>query len=185
MTYFVDLNFSNFNFNEYGNFCLLKKEEYETLDKALEQAKINEELSLDSLVFISEAEAKLNNLEILSGDEFEILKKLKLVYVEKEKGIETMGGMDFIYKKVVSSFLSSTKEYYDEIINKFNDSIDAYLLFTHSLKGISLNLGSLILYTVTMHGMKEEYYKKSSFLSFYNEVFKHVYDELEKYSKGN
>lgn len=68
-------------------------------------------------------------------------------YVDKSIAMKYLANSEKIFNKVKESFLNTYKNGVEEINTLYQENnTDALYRYIHSLKGISLNVGSMILY---------------------------------------
>jgi hypothetical protein len=69
------------------------------------------------------------------------------MYVNKVLALSYLAGSEKIFEKLKSSFLSSYKNFNDDILSFYNsNNYEELYRYIHNIKGISLNLGSKELY---------------------------------------
>lgn len=68
-------------------------------------------------------------------------------YVDKEIALKYLANSEKLFNKVKDSFLNSYKNAVEDINYLCNtNNIDELYRYIHSIKGISLNIGSMVLY---------------------------------------
>ena len=104
------------------------------------------------------------------------------MYVNKVLALSYLAGSEKIFYKLKLSFLESYKNYQDDIINFYNSSnYEELYRYIHNIKGISLNLGSKMLYddsVLVLEEFKKDVYNISTIEKLLN-TLSNVYRELE------
>ncbi len=111
-------------------------------------------------------------------------------YVDIQAGIATMANMESIYNKVVDSFIKNYSNFNSLIKNLLNEENANYKearRHVHSIKGISLNLGSKKLYDISAKYeniiLEQDVKLINDTLDVFLNIFNHVYSELDIYLK--
>lgn len=104
-------------------------------------------------------------------------------YVDKNVALKYLAGNENIFNKVKNSFIASYKNALSEINKMCEDhDLEELYRYVHSIKGISLNIGSMILYddcVDVLEKMKKEGNKIPSLEQFIN-TLQNVCLELEQ-----
>lgn len=95
------------------------------------------------------------------------------MYIDKNKGLEYVGGIERIYLKLCSSFLKRY-ENFEEEMNNCNEEEIFYLI--HNLKAISLNLGAVRLYEITKGNKYDNY---EVFIDTFNKTYQEIKKAME------
>jgi hypothetical protein len=105
------------------------------------------------------------------------------MYVNKVLALSYLAGSEKIFEKLKSSFLSSYKNFNDDILSFYNsNNYEELYRYIHNIKGISLNLGSKELYEdsiIVLEEFKKDVYNFSNIEKLLN-TLKIVYKELEE-----
>jgi hypothetical protein len=105
------------------------------------------------------------------------------MYVNKVLALSYLAGSEKIFEKLKSSFLSSYKNFNDDILSFYNsNNYEELYRYIHNIKGISLNLGSKELYEdsiIVLEEFKKDVYNFSNIEKLLN-TLKIVYNELEE-----
>ena len=105
------------------------------------------------------------------------------MYVNKVLALSYVAGSEKIFEKLKSSFLSSYKNFNDDILSFYNsNNYEELYRYIHNIKGISLNLGSKELYEdsiIVLEEFKKDVYNFSNIEKLLN-TLKIVYKELEE-----
>ncbi len=109
-------------------------------------------------------------------------------YVDPNAGIATMANMTNIYNKVVESFITNYQNFstlLTTLISKNETDLKEARRHVHSIKGISLNLGSKPLYDISeqfeLDILSENIDTINAKLPIFLEIFEAVYKELTLY----
>ncbi len=94
------------------------------------------------------------------------------MYVNRNLGIEYVGGYEKIYNNLCISFLKSYEDFEGKIRNALGDE-KALFDLVHSLKGIALNLGAERLYELIKNNKFED-------LEEFLNVFNNTYNEIKQ-----
>ncbi len=104
-------------------------------------------------------------------------------YVDKSIAMKYLANSEKIFNKVKESFLNTYKNGVEEINTLYQENdVDALYRYIHSLKGISLNVGSMILYEDAC-SILEKIKKKEDNLPSLDQfiyTFRNVYLELSR-----
>lgn len=104
-------------------------------------------------------------------------------YVDKSIALKYLAGNENIFNKVKNSFISSYKNAIASINQMCEEhNLDELYRYVHSIKGVSLNIGSMILYddcNDVLEKMKKESNKIPSLEQFIN-TLQNVCLELEQ-----
>lgn len=104
-------------------------------------------------------------------------------YVDKKIALQYLANSEKLFDKVKNSFLNSYKNAIEDINELVNsNSKEELYRYIHSIKGISLNLGSMILYEDScnvLEKLKKEDENLPSLEQFVH-TLRSVYQELER-----
>lgn len=104
-------------------------------------------------------------------------------YVDKKIALQYLANSELIFNKLKNSFLNSYKDGEATITKLVNDkNIDELYRYIHSIKGISLNVGSQVLYddsVLVLEKLKKEEIDLPLIKRFI-ETLRFVCKELEK-----
>ena len=157
----------------------------------LKQAIVNESEGTDTLIsvndisYLSEYNFQIdeNRIKIINiCDTYELLLELNIKCFDASVGLNTMENIDIIFKKVIESFVLTTKTYQNvDLYDKVMNFEEAFRIFNHSIRGISLNVGSNALYEITKELSNNNYKVSKSFMKFYEYVFNTLVKEINNY----
>ena len=99
-----------------------------------------------------------------------------MAYIEKKIALDYLGSLN-LFNIVALSFLSS----YEDFVLRVKYMTDEEEIHNeiHSLKGITLNLGMVLLYDETTKLLKKIRDKENYSLTSLFEIFKNTYEELK------
>ncbi len=102
-------------------------------------------------------------------------------YVDKNLALGYLANSEVIFNKIKDSFLNSYQSWYYDISNLESDKdCEGLYRYIHSIKGISLNIGSQLLYDDSCKALKDiKDHNKSNSLDAFKQTLSHVYDELK------
>lgn len=104
-------------------------------------------------------------------------------YVDKRVALQYLANSEKLFDKIRLSFLKSYKNAVEEINEMLsNDNKEDLYRYIHSIKGISLNLGSMILYEDSCNVLEKIKKEEISLplLEQFIHTLRSVYDELER-----
>ncbi len=108
-------------------------------------------------------------------------------YVDKNLGISTMGGHENIYNKFINAFVENNKNLISDISSLLVGYKDEARRLVHSIKGVSLNVGSKKLNDISTLFetaiMENDIEKMQSGFVEFKSVFSNVMNELDQYLK--
>ncbi|MBE6137158.1 MAG: hypothetical protein E7176_02045 [Erysipelotrichaceae bacterium] len=104
-------------------------------------------------------------------------------YVDKKVALQYLANSEKLFDKIRLSFLNSYKNAVEEINEMISqDNREDLYRYIHSIKGISLNLGSMILYEDSCNVLEKIKKEDTSLPSLEQFIYtlRSVYDELER-----
>lgn len=104
-------------------------------------------------------------------------------YVDKKVALRYLANSEVLFNKIKTNFLTNNKDTVEKITECIvNNDIEELHRIIHSIKGISLNLGSMVLYEdscLVVDKLKKEEVDLPLIERFID-TFKNVYFELSK-----